>query len=314
MRRSRLIPVLVVLAVLVAGCTFPGTGGSSAGDGDDSAVGSAPSTDGGGDSAVSADDDGGDPSDRTTGDASDGAGETATNPATATEPLRTVADDHPYVADGTLDVRALVVAHTDALGRAGSLALTNNGTVRYAANGSLSARITDVRRFDFDARRLSILRRSAAPDGETLGESGQFANATTTCTLFEGEVQCAAGGFDRRQALGLTMETTSLETVAGPAFAPNGTVERDGRSLYRYTATSLRPSLGESVRSELGPNPSLRRATLLVAPGGRIVEYRFTLERDDGSGETAERVVLQRTYRTSAVNATTVSRPGWFQE
>jgi hypothetical protein len=65
------------------------------------------------------------------------------------------------------------------------------------------------------------------------------------------------------------------------------------------------------VRSELGPNATLRDATLLVAPSGRIVEYRFAVERGNGSGT---RVLLERTYRTRAVNATTVASPSWLTD
>jgi|GEM_PF-2527990 len=309
---------ILLVVVLFAGCSgLPGNSTSADGDGAGVAGGTASPTDGpvpaeavAGESETGGDDDDASDADDATATDGDEADSGTVTPAETADAgtVRTVADEHPYVTDGRLDARALARAHLEALGGAESFTLTNNGTVTYASNGTVATRITDVRRFGLASERLLIERRSATPDGTVQGRSSRFDNGTTTCTRYAGEAGCSEGGFDRRRAVGLAMETTSLETLAGPAFAPDGTVERDGRTLYRYSATSLRSDLGESTQSELGPNASLESATLLVAPDGRIVEYRFALERDGGAGT---RVGLDRTYRTRAVDATSVTRPSW---
>jgi len=309
--------VAILLAVvLFAGCSgLPGNSASADSDGAGVAGGTATPDDGsvpaeaGASESDTGSNDASDADDATGADGDEADSGTVTPAGTADAgSVQTVADEHPYVTDGRLDARALARVHLEVLGGAESFTLTNNGTVTYASNGTAATRITDVRRFGLASERLLIERRSATPDGTVQGESSRFDNGTATCTRYAGEAGCSEGGFDRRRAVGLAMETTSLETLAGPAFAPDGTVERDGRALYRYSATSLRSDLGESTRSELGPNASLESATLLVAPDGRIVEYRFAIERDDGDGD---RLILERTYRTRGVNATTVTRPSW---
>lgn len=225
-------------------------------------------------------------------------------------PVRTLAGDHPYVDGDSLDASSLVADHLAALRRADSFTLSNNGSARWAANDTLAVRYVDRRLFDLASQRYSIVRRAIEPGGTVASMSGRYANASAVCTSFADDVQCGDGGFDGQQALGLTVETTGLETIAGPAFSPDGTVERDGQSLYRYSATELRSSLDESTASELGSNASLDRTTLLVAPDGRIVEYHFVLERDGGDGA---RVLLERTYSTRAVNATSVAPPPWLR-
>lgn len=306
MRRSHVAVGLVLVAVVVAGCPAVPGGETGASDGG-AATGGAdtPSPADGSAAAAGVEDGGG-----TASDAESDATETASGDGgTDAEPVRTLSGEHPYVADGRIDVRALVRAHLEALRRADSFTLTNNATVRYASNDSVATRITDVRRVGLANERLLVERSAATLDGTVQGESGRYDNRTTTCNWDGDEPDCTEGGFDRRQALGFTVETTGLETVAGPAFTPDGTVERDGRMLYRYSATSLRGDLDESTRSELGPNATLADATLLVAPDGRIVEYRFAVERGDGNGN---RVVLERTYRTRTVNATAVPVPSWL--
>lgn len=267
----------------------------------------------GGDGAGSPTDGGVDQTDATVSP-SPGAGTGAQNAPGTSRPTATaaptLADDHPYVGNGSLAVARLMRDHVDALRRTVSFTLTNNGTIRHAANRTLRARITDVRRFDLEGQRLAIRRSSVDADGDRMGVSGRFVNETTTCTVLSSDGDCDDDGFDRRRALGHTVETTSLETLAAPEFRAKGTVRKDGRLCYRYTAGEFRPSLSEDLRSELGPNPSLVNATLLVAPDGRIVSYRIAYERDAEGG----RALMDRTYRTGAVNATTVQRPSWIPE
>lgn len=294
------VSLAVVGLVLLAGCAFGsgGTGGDTPDDGDVPTPG--PATNAGATTS------GGTPAAASTMTESETA--SITPAASGDGTPRHATGDHPFVEPGTLDSRALVRAHLDALSRSDSFLLTNNGTIRYAANGSLVRRIVSIRAVDLADERRSVLLQSIGPDGVVSGGSERFENATTTCTRFDGDVGCQAPGFDRRRAMGDVVEVTSLETVGGPAFEPNGTVRQNKRDLYRYTATSFRSSLSERTRSELGPNASLDRATLLVAANGRIVEYRIVYERDQS---TAPRVRIDRTYRTLAVNATTVSPPPW---
>lgn len=304
--------LLVVVLVVVAGCSgLPGgsdddqAGGVNATpppDTGESPRGNATAGDG---SAMS-----GDGSTTPTADAG-GTGAPDTTAAgiggTPTGPPATVAGEHPHLADGSLDVATLVGAHVDVLAGVDSVRLTNNGTARYVGNGSVAVRITSVREVDFADRRRWAVLRSVDGDGEVLSGTDRYENATTTCSRFDGTVECQSGGFDRHRALGQVVEITSLETVGGPDFVPNGTVERDGRELYRYTATSFRSSLSDRTRSELGPNATLRHASLLVAPNGRVVEYRIVYERDHGNA----RVVMDRTYLTTGVDATSLDRPSW---
>jgi hypothetical protein len=307
MRHPYAAVAVVLVAVLVGGCTGTPFGQTGSSDGGAGTVGA--DTPSGTDGAAAV---GGEGDDGTA--SSEGVDTTVAgseDSTTDTGSVRTLTGEHPYVTDDRLDARALVRSHLDALGRSDSFTLTNNATVRYVSNDSVATRIRDIRRVGLASERLLIERFAASPDGTRQGESGQFANGTTTCNWYGDRRSCSDSGFDRQEALGLAVETTGLETVAGPAFAPDGTVERGGQTLYRYSATSLRPDVGESVRSELGPNATLRDATLLVAPSGRIVEYRFAVERGNGSGT---RVLLERTYRTRAVNATTVASPSWLTD
>jgi hypothetical protein len=221
-----------------------------------------------------------------------------------------VAGTHPYLTDGSLDVGALVSAHIDVLAGSSSFTLTDNGSFSYVSNGSLAGTITSVRRVDLADERRRLLLRSSSPDGTVQTMSARFDNATATCTYFGDSAECAAGGFDRQRALSEIIEVTSLETVGGPVFSPDGTVTRDGRELYRYSASEFRSPLPESVAGELGPSPSLRNATLLVAPSGRIVAYHLVYEQGEGDA----RIVVERTYRTSALGETTVERPSWIPE
>jgi len=241
------------------------------------------------------------------------ASPTATGTATKTTgagtvtPPATVGGTHPYLADGSIDAAALVSAHVGVLGSSSSFTLTDNGTFSYVTNGSLAGTITSVRRVDLADERRRLLLQSSAPNGTIQTMSARFANATTTCTYFGDSTECAAGGFDRQRALSEVIEVTSLETVAGPVFSPDGTVTHDGRELYRYSASEFRSPLPESVAGELGPAPSLRNATLLVAPSGRIVSYHLVYEQ----GEDDARISVERTYRTTALGETTVERPSW---
>jgi hypothetical protein len=214
-------------------------------------------------------------------------------------------DEHPAVSDGTLNVSQLVRGHIDALSQSDSFTILNNRTATYANNGTSQGRSVMTNRVDLANQRQYVERRSVDGDGQVRAVEARYGNATTTC-LNSGEgFQCQETGVETREMLGLAIETTSLETVAAPAFSPDGTVERNGQSLYRYSASSFHSPLESNTESELyGEDPSLVTATLLVHPDGRIVSYTLTYRT---GGETPQ--TLELVYRTDGIDDTTVSPP-----
>jgi hypothetical protein len=234
----------------------------------------------------------------TTDDSPDG---TATDGVGATQTPVPLADEHPYVADGSLDVSGLLTAHIQRLRSVESYTLGYNLTAAFAANGSDSGSLTRVDNVDLADERAVFLVRQRGSDGEA-SESGQYRNATHACSIQQGELACNEAAFDEQRVVALAVETTSLETLGAPDFEADGTVTRDGQGLYRYTATTLREDLPEQTATELGTNPALSEATLFVHPSGRIVEYEITYTT--GSGDQRQRATF--VYTTRDVNATSV--------
>lgn len=232
----------------------------------------------------------------------------ATNGVGATPTPVPLADDHPYVTADTLDMRALVRAHLQRLRALESYMLDNNVTAEYAANGSAAGSATRLDRVDLADQRAAVMARQRSPEGTLLRETGTYRNATHACTLREGSLTCRETAFDKPRVVGMALETTALETVYGPAFEPNGTITRDGQGLYRYTATALREDFPAGTAGELGTNPVLSEATLLVHPSGRIVEYEITYTT--GSDDQRQRGTY--VYTTRNVNATRVPDAGGF--
>lgn len=250
---------------------------------------------------------GGPATDAPAGTATDGqvAGGTDAPAGTQTPtPRATLADTHPYVEGNRVNATAMLLAHLRALERAESYTVANNLTAAWAANGTSLGRQAVVNRADVAAERWRLTRRSVAPDGTTRVDETRYENATRRC-LVGNEVRCRDGGFDPRRALGLTVETTALENLRAPAFQPAGTVTRDGQRRYRYTASSLRNPIPEAAASDLGREPALANATVLVAPDGTIALYRITYTVATDGGR--QRATL--TYTTRGVNATTVTPP-----
>lgn len=214
-------------------------------------------------------------------------------------------DEHPAISDGTLNVSQLVRGHIDALSQSDSFTILNNRTGTYANNGTVQGRTVMTNRVDLANQRQYVERRSVEDDGQARVVEARYGNATTTC-LSRGEgFQCRETGVETRQMLGLAIETTSLETVAAPDFSPDGTVERNGQSLYRYSASSFRSQMDSNTESELyGESPTLQSATLLVHPDGRIVSYTLTYQTGGDTPQTLELV-----YRTGEIDETTVNPP-----
>ncbi|MFB6074601.1 MAG: hypothetical protein ABEJ89_06280 [Haloarculaceae archaeon] len=206
-----------------------------------------------------------------------------------------------------MSAAALLEGHRRVLRDADSFTVTNNGTNRYAGNGSVARRLESVREFDLADGRWYVSQHAVSPDGTVTGGSERFVNGSSACSRFDGEVRCSEGQASRQRAIGLSVEATSLETIGGPAFEPAGTVRQNGSQFYRYTADELRADVPEGAARELGENATLRSATLLVTPGGRIAEYRVTYGPDAGP----VRGVIERVYRTTAVNDTEPRRPDW---
>jgi hypothetical protein len=102
----------------------------------------------------------------------------------------------------------------------------------------------------------------------------------------------------------------SVPTLAATEWTRNGTVERDGETLTRFSAGS-----GEALnRSALGLTPSVNLteydATLLVTGEGTIRELTFTLGAE-AQGETLTQALE---LRYTEVGSTTVDEPDWLDE
>mgnify|MGYP000515993898 CR=1 FL=1 len=216
-------------------------------------------------------------------------------------PQTAIAGEHPAVTNGTLEISNLVQEHLNFLRGVESFTVLNNRTFSYVENGSVSGRSVLINKGDITNQRQRLEIRAFTRDGDIERELIRYSNATTTCMLRDSESQCSSGGVSTREIIGSTMETTSLETVGAPAFRPDGITNREGQSLYRYSASEFRASLDSNTESELyGANPTLVEATLLVHPTGRIVEYSLTYQT---GSETPQE--LELTYVTEAINATT---------
>jgi hypothetical protein len=213
-----------------------------------------------------------------------------------------ITGQHPAITDGTFDVSTLVRGHLTALRGAESFTLLNNRTVTFVENGSVFGRGVLINKADVANQRLRLESRFFTPDGDIQNEQIRFSNATTTCTLRSGEYECSDDGVSTERIIGFTMETTSLETIGAPDFKSDGIAEREGQSLYRYSASAFRTSMDSNTEGELyGPDPTLEEATLLVDPNGRIVEYSLTYRT---GGENPQELTL--TYVTTAINTTTL--------
>jgi len=231
---------------------------------------------------------------------------TTTDPATSTAGPTTTREaipgEHPAVTDGTVDSSTLLGDHLATLRDADSLTVLNNRTGTYVANGTTAFRSSLTNKIDLANTRQHLTVRVYDDDGDLDRHRVQVSNATTTCTGHDETLDCTDTGVDTRRLLGSTVETTSLETLAAPAFTPAGIVEHDGHTLYRYTATEFRTDIDSNTQDELfGDDPTLVDATLLVHPSGRIVQYTITYTT---GGDTDQRLAL--TYRTTAINTTTV--------
>ena len=220
-------------------------------------------------------------------------------------PAQAAPGGHPASRDGALNASRLGRDHMLVISRADSFTVVNNRTVTYLENGSVRSRSVVVNRGDLAATSHRIDRRSIGGDGGVRVEETRYENATTSCLVSPSGAECRDAGVGPREIVGLTMETTSLETLAAPDFSPDGIARRDGRSLYRYSATSFRASMPSGTAKELyGADPALETATLLVHPSGRIVSYALTYRL---GGETPQE--LNTTYVTSGIDATTVVPP-----
>jgi len=228
----------------------------------------------------------------------------ATETATPTPPEAT-AGEHPAVTESTVDVSTFVRGHLTVLSGLKSFTVLDNRTVTYVENGSVVVRAVQVNKVDMANQRQRVEQRQLAPDVDIPDELILFRNATASCQLRSGEYECGDGGVSTQRLIASTIETTSLETFGAPEFSPDGIVDRDGQSLYRYSASAFRTSMDSTTREELfGADPSLVEATLLVHPSGRIVEYSLTYRT---GGEAPQELDLA--YTTTAVNVTSVEPP-----
>ncbi|WP_232703437.1 DUF7537 family lipoprotein [Halobacterium wangiae] len=95
-----------------------------------------------------------------------------------------------------------------------------------------------------------------------------------------------------RQTLGV------VDGRASPALSPNGTVERDGRTLWRLDVEPSNQTTAAALSDVHG--------RVLATPDGRIVEAAYHYDR---SG-----TAVNLTYELSAVEETVVERPDWVDD
>jgi hypothetical protein len=102
----------------------------------------------------------------------------------------------------------------------------------------------------------------------------------------------------------------SVPTLAATEWTRNGTVERDGETLTRFSAGS-----GDALnRSALGLTPSVNLtdydATLLVTAEGTIRELTFSL----GAQAQGQTLTQALELRYTEVGSTAVDEPDWLDE
>jgi hypothetical protein len=237
---------------------------------------------------------------------SDGAAADAGSASTGAGSLE---GPHPHTDGDLLDPRALTSEHLETIRDEAAFVVTDTTTVQSVEDDSVQVRAITEKHVDLDAERLLVEQRRENQDGTTELGQALYQNATTTCSRFSGSTDCREDGFDSDRAVARAVEVTSLETVAAPAFSPDGTTTVDGQAVYRFSADTLREDPPEQALSELGRNPTLEAATLFVSPEGYVVRYDVTATVDDDSG----RVTVERSYRVELVEIGSLSPPEWVQ-
>jgi len=295
--RRVLLCVAVAALVVLAGC-----GGGGGGDGDTAgdATGT-PATDA-----------------ETTADGTSDDGETTDSGETTADGTSDdgapAAESLAWVEDGAVDTTALVEAHTRTLGNESSYTVEQvrrraargdaTGTERRAATLSASreqgrALLANAREFTTGDRRVvqSSSQYRVGDDGggavysRRNGTDGVSYEQRSPRRSFEAYYE-SAGALDAASA---------LESFA---FEFDDTVQRDGETLYRFTADELAASDGD-LRSIPG-NASNVSATLLVDEDGVIhrVEYGY---------DTADTAV-EFSFAVTALGETTVDEPDWLEK
>ena len=285
----RLVPVLVVALVVLAGCTAPSTqptqtdGSATAAAGASTTDASSTTSDGAGGDA--ADDDG-----STDGDAADA---NATNPAGEAPPGVTLAANASgAIANGS----ALMAAHERVLHADGYRA-TLVSTVAYGAGPATNATAAVVAGPGGDPLRVSTTRtvrnRSAGYE--------LFANESVAVMRLdvrnETQYRNAGGPYTTTQYTGTAQLANRLDTLN---FSVANVTERDGRDVYTLTAS-------KTVSAH--PNASTARtngtydATLVVDERGLLTSYRVAANTTD----------LTRSYEWTVESlGASPTRPDWL--
>lgn len=240
---------------------------------------------------------------------SNGSGGPAADTGSASTEGGSLEGPHPHTEGDRLDPRALTSEHLGTLRDEAAFVVTDTTSVGSTENGSVQFRLITDKHVDLAAEQLLVEQRRESDDGTSELGQALYQNATTTCSRTSGSTDCRENDFDSGRALGRAIEITSLETVAAPAFSPDGTTTVDGQAVYRFSASSLRENPPEQALTELGQNPELESATLFVSPEGYVVRYDVTAVVDDGSG----RVTVERSYRVELVESGSVSPPEWVE-
>lgn len=287
--REQLLAVSLCCLLVLAGCGGTGTGPTgTASPSDGSSSGkSGPDSGGGGD------DDGGDQAGSDGRDGGDDETGTSTGPSAYPPGLD---------ASGVTDRSALFAAHEKAL-----------ATDDYAANLTQVAVVGGNRTTTTTLIRSDVNGKRAAGRFEVRDASGTtsvdtYRNATTLYRRqkADGETQYlvrnASGPFTDYHERQSDLLRSGAQVFILANFTGDGTIERDGRRLVRYSLAGLNESAID------------RNTTVTSAEGELLVDERgvvhraFVDLRGERDGESRQ---LRLEYRTTATRNVTVTRPEW---
>lgn len=292
MRRA-LLCVAVAALVVLAGCG----GGGAGGDGGDPA-GDATGTPGT-DASTTADE-GGD------------GGTTAGEETTATDDGSPSVENLAWVDDGGVDVAALVEAHTRTLGNESGYTVeqVSRRTARGDATGSERRTATLSASREQGRALLRNAREFTTGDRRVVQSSAQYRVGADG----EGAVYSRRNGTDgvsyeqrspRRSFKSYYESAAALDAASALesfAFEFDGTVQRDGETLYRFTADEV--AAGDGDLRSIPENASNVSATLLVGERGVIHSFDYGYDTDISAVEFS--------FAVTALGETTVEEPDWL--
>jgi len=108
--------------------------------------------------------------------------------------------------------------------------------------------------------------------------------------------------------------TPSLEPfIRGINFTADGTITRDGQTVYVYTATNKSQFAPGLLNLRYYRNGSIRNASarLLIAESGAIQEFDYRINGTDLEGDT---IIYRAPFAYDDVGSTEVPEPPWLEE